>query len=124
MDSKTRGYWFPALGIAFAVAGGEKLFAVGSYRRLPRDLGWPVSAMRAVGAGEVIGGALLSAKRTRQVGGAVLALSCAAMLGGELQHRQGSLALPRLGLLLASLTAFLPGARVAPASVISLPPHS
>ena len=123
MGSNKLGYWFPALGLAFAVAGVEKLFAVGSYRRLPQDLGWPMGAMQAVAAGEVIGGALLSTGRTRRLGGAVLAISCAAMLGGELQHRQGSLALPRLGLLLAALTAFLPGTRVVRNSVASLPRH-
>ena len=123
MGSNKLGYWFPALGLAFAVAGVEKLFAVGSYRRLPQDLGWPMGAMRAVAAGEVVGGALLSTGRTRRLGGAVLAISCAAMLGGELQHRQGSLALPRLGLLLAALTALLPAARVVPNPVASLPRH-
>ena len=121
MGADKLGYWFPALGVAFAVAGVEKLFAVGSYRRLPSDLGWPMGAMQAVAAGEVIGGALLSTGRTRRLGGAVLAVSCAAMLGGELQHRRGSLALPRLALLLASLTAFLPSARVASKPVMSLP---
>ena len=121
MGSNKLGYWFPLLGLAFAVAGADKLFAVGSYRRLPRDLGWPMAAMQTVAAGEVLGGALLTTERTRRVGGMVLAASCAAMLSGELAHRQGSLALPRLALLLASLTAFLPRARVVDTPLRALP---
>lgn len=108
MKSPGRSYWFALLGLAFAVAGADKLFAVGSYRRLPQDLGWPKGAMQAVAAGEVAGGALLVSNRTRRWGGGLLALSSAAMLTGELTHRQGSLALPRLALLLAALTAFVP----------------
>ncbi len=107
MASGKLGYWFPALGVAFAVAGADKLLAVGSYRRLPRDIGFSMAGMRAVAAGELAGGALLAAERTRRLGGAVLALSSAAMLAGELRHRQPALALPRLGLLAAALTAFL-----------------
>ena len=113
MASSKLGYWFPLLGLAFAVAGADKLFAVGSYRRLPQDLGWPMGAMQAVAAGELVGGGLLLTQRTRQLGGAVLATSCVAMLAGEVRHRQGSLALPRLALLVAALTAFLPQQRAA-----------
>ena len=107
MSSGKLGWWFPVLGLAFAVAGADKLFVVGSYRRLPSDIGFPESAMRAVAAGELAGGALLATKRTRRWGGALLALSSAVMLVGELRHRQVSLAFPRLGLLAAALTAFL-----------------
>ncbi len=113
MAITARGYWFGLLGLAFAVAGADKLLAVGSYQRLPHELGWPMGAMQAVAAGEVAGGALLASGRARPLGGAVLALCSAAMLAGELNRRRGSLALPRLGLLLAALTAFVPERRSA-----------
>ena len=121
MGSNKLLYWYPLLGLAFAVAGADKLLAVGSYRRLPRDLGWPMAAMRTVAAVEVVGGTLLASSRTRRLGGGMLALACGAMLSGELRHRQASLALPRLTLLLAALTAFLPAAQLAANPLRSLP---
>jgi uncharacterized membrane protein YphA (DoxX/SURF4 family) len=103
-----RPTWFPLLGLSFAVAGADKLFGAGGYDRLPRDLGWPEDALRWVAAGEVAGGVLVAGTSTRRLGGALLTAASAAMLVGEVRRGQPRLALPRLAMLVAGLTAVLP----------------
>lgn len=100
--------WFPVLGLAFAVAGADKLYGLRGYRMMFRQWGWTERQMRAVGMSEVIGGALLLPSCTRRAGGALLAATSATVLTAELRHGEGSLGAPRLALLAAAATAFLP----------------
>jgi hypothetical protein len=103
--------WFPLLGLAFAITGIDKLFGVRGYRRAYRRLGWTERQMRAVGAAEVAGGVLVGTEATRKLGGAVLVLTSAKVLISELDQRDDELALARIGVLAAALTAFLPSTR-------------
>lgn len=96
--------WFPALGAAFAVAGADKMIGNRGYGRMFRHLGWSSAGKRAVAVAELAGGALLAARSTRRLGGAVLAATSAAVLASEVRHGDGRLALPRAALLLAALT--------------------
>ena len=103
--------WFPLLGLGYAVTGIDKLFGMGGYRQAYRRLGWSERQMRAVGAAEIAGGLLVATESTRMIGGALLALTSAKVLASELEHRDDELALPRLALLAAALTAFVPSRR-------------
>jgi len=100
--------WFPLLGLGFAVTGIDKLFGMARYPHAYQRLGWTDRQMRAVGAAEIAGGVLVATEATRPVGGAVLALTSVKVLAAELEHRDDDLALPRLALLAAALTAFCP----------------
>ena len=106
--SRIAAVWFPVLGLAFAVAGADKLYGLRGYRMMFRHWGWSERQMRAVGASEVLGGALLLAPATRRAGGVLLAATSATVLTAELRHREGSLGGPRLALLAAAVTALLP----------------
>ncbi|HTW28392.1 MAG TPA: DoxX family protein [Acetobacteraceae bacterium] len=101
---------FPLLGLGFAVAGADKLLGQSGYRRMFREWGWGEGAQRSVGAAELTGGALIACPLTRQLGGAVLTATSAAMLAAELHRGRGELALPRLALLIAAAGALCPGA--------------
>lgn len=103
--------WFALLGLGFAVAGGDKLLGQRGYERMFRRLGWSDDVMRLIGAAELTGGALVGTDSARRLGGTILALSSAAMLVAELSQDESDLALPRFGLLLASLTALCPCGR-------------
>ena len=97
---------FRILGIAFVVAGADKLRGDPGYKRLyERHWGWSDDAMRLTGLAEVAGGLLMLLRWTRPLGGAVLTASSVAVLQAELRHKDSGLALPRLVLLLASLAA-------------------
>ncbi|MGI4946513.1 MAG: DoxX family protein [Janthinobacterium lividum] len=98
--------WFPALGVAFVVAGADKIIGNRGYSRMFRHLGWSSTSKRVVAAAEMAGGALLAARSTRMLGSAMLAATSATVLASEVRHGDGKLALPRAALLLAALTGF------------------
>lgn len=111
MASGRTSLWFPLLGLAFAIAGTDKLFGGRGYRRAFRRLGWTEEQMRAIGTAEVAGGVLVATRATRKVGGAVLVLTSAKVLLSELDKHDDNMALARLGVLAAALTAFCPVTR-------------
>jgi hypothetical protein len=96
---------FKLLGVAFAVAGIDKLIGVKPYRQLAQHWDWHEDDMRALGGAELAGGVLLTCPATRRVGGVVLAAASAAALVAEAQHRDIALVVPRGGLMLAALLA-------------------
>lgn len=98
--------WFPALGVAFVVAGADKIIGNRGYSRMFRHLGWSSTSKRVVAVAEMAGGALLAARSTRMLGSAMLAATSATVLASEVRHGDGKLALPRAALLLAALTGF------------------
>ena len=95
------------VGIGMAVAGVDKLAGDRGYVRLYRHWGWSRQQMRAVGAAEVAGGTLINFRRTRRLGGAILAGASATQLTAELAHGDGGLALARTGVLAAALMSWL-----------------
>jgi uncharacterized membrane protein YphA (DoxX/SURF4 family) len=76
MASHRQGLWRPLLGLGFAVAGADKLLAMGGYPRLFRNWGWSAEAMRGVGAGEFIGGVLIACPPAQRLGALLLTLVC------------------------------------------------
>ncbi len=98
--------WFPALGVAFMVAGADKIIGNRGYSRMFRHLGWSSTSKRVVATAEMAGGALLAARSTRMLGSAMLAATSATVLASEVRHGDGRLAMPRAALLLAALTGF------------------
>ena len=98
---------YPALGAAIALAGGDKLSGVRSYRRLFRSLGWSQDDMRMVAAVEVAGGLLMAPRATRRLGGALVAAASGVVLNSELRRGDGKLAATRALVLLAGLSAAL-----------------
>ncbi len=107
MMRRKQTFWFPLLGLGFAVAGADKLLGLRSYQALFHDWGWSRSVMRLVGAGEFIGGVLVSTRSQRSRGGLLLAATSAAVLAQELQSEDTDLAVPRFALLLASMAAVI-----------------
>ena len=103
-------HWFPLLGLAFAIAGADKLYGQRGYRVMFRHWGWSERRMRAVGLAELAGGSMLMcpAPYVRRTGGAVLVAASGTMLAAELSHHEGKLGAPRLALLVAAATALLP----------------
>ncbi|MBN8874186.1 MAG: DoxX family protein [Rhodospirillales bacterium] len=111
-------FWFPLLGLGFAVAGADKLFGQSGYRRLFRHLGLSEQAMRVVGVGEFAGGVLVASLAGRRLGGLLLTMASTAVLTSELRKGADQLALPRAGLLAAAvLAAALPTSRPAARTV-------
>ena len=102
---RKRSFWFPLLGLGFAIAGADKILGVRGYERLFQRWGWPLGLMRLIGAGEFAGGVLVASRWHRRRGGALLTATSTAVLVKELSQQDTSLALPRLGLLLASVAA-------------------
>jgi hypothetical protein len=98
-------YFFPAVGAAVALAGGDKLVGVRGYEGMFRHLGWSRESMQAAAAAELAGGLLMVPKATRRIGGAVVALASAAVLASEINHGDANLALPRCVVLLVALAA-------------------
>ncbi len=102
--------FFPFIGAAIAVAGGDKLSGNKAYGTMFREIGWSKFDMRAAAAAEVAGGMMLLAPGTRRIGGIVLAAASAAVLAGEVKANAPKLALPRAALLLTALAAVaMPG---------------
>ena len=104
--------FYPMVGAAVAVAGGDKLAGNKSYDRMFHELGWSEFDMRAAAAAEVAGGVLMLAPRTRRLGGFILAVASGAVLASELKAKEPKLATPRAAVLLAAIAAVIaPGRR-------------
>ena len=99
--------FYPMVGAAVAVAGGDKLAGNKAYDRMFRDIGWSDFDMRAAAAAEVAGGVLMLAPRTRRLGGFILAVASGAVLASELKANEPKLAAPRAAVLLAALAAMI-----------------
>ena len=97
--------FYPALGAAVALAGGDKLAGIRGYKDMFHGLGWSDSDMRAAAAAELAGGLLMIPRATRALGGAIVAAASAAVLSAELSHGDTKLALPRSLILLSALIA-------------------
>jgi hypothetical protein len=105
---RKHAFWFPLVGLGFAVAGADKLLGQAGYRRLFRQWGWSDDSMRLIGAAEFAGGVLVSSTIARRLGGLLLTTASTAVLTAELERRQDDLAVPRLALLFAAAIASLP----------------
>ncbi len=105
-------HWFPLLGLAFAIAGADKLYGQRGYRVMFRHWGWSERRMRAVGLAETLGGSMLMCPEplVRRTGGVLLVGTSATVLTAELRHGEARHGAPRLMLLLAAATALLPRA--------------
>lgn len=111
--ARSRSFWFPLLGLGFAIAGADKMMGESGYRRMFRDWGWSRQSRRLIGAGEFAGGVLLATETARQLGGLVLTTASTSVLTSELSRGETCRALPRGALLLAALLAVLPSRRTA-----------
>ncbi len=100
-----RPFWFPLLGLGFAIAGADKVLGLSGYRRLFAHLGLSEQAMGLIGAGEIAGGVLVATHAGRRLGGMVLTKASTAVLTSELRQGDDQLALPRSILLAASVLA-------------------
>ncbi len=109
MSTDTHSHWFALLGLGFAAAGVNKLIGVRGYDTLARHWGWPRASMRRLGGIEFAGGLMVATPATRRLGGALLSGTCAFVLATELQNHDEQLGFARGGLLLAALTALIPG---------------
>jgi hypothetical protein len=96
---------YPAVGVAVAVAGGDKLSGDRSYAGMFRHLGWSRGDMRAAASAELAGGLLMTMRPTRRLGGALVAAASACVLYSELRHGDSKLAVSRGLVLLAALSA-------------------
>jgi hypothetical protein len=105
---------YPIIGAAVALAGGDKLAGNKDYSSMFRSLGWSKFDMQAAAAAEIAGGALMLPERTRRIGGAILAVTSAAVLLGEVHAREPKLAVPRALLLLAGVAALVAPRRRTP----------
>lgn len=103
--SRQHSFWFPLLGLGFAVAGADKILGLRGYERLFERWGWSDEVMRAVGFAEFAGGVLVATRRHRRRGGILLTAASTAVLTKELNQEDTGNAMPRLGLLLASVAA-------------------
>lgn len=100
-----RPFWFPLLGLGFAVAGADKVLGSSGYRRLFQRLGFSEQAMGLIGTGEFAGGVLVASLAGRRLGGLLLTMASTAVLTAELRKGDDQLALPRTILLAASALA-------------------
>jgi hypothetical protein len=107
MSRRKHAFWFPLLGLGFALAGADKLLGSG-YRGLFRQWGWTEDEMRAVGGAELAGGVLIASEAARRLGGLVLTAISTAMLTAELRRGESERAAPRFALLVAAALAACP----------------
>ena len=98
-------YFFPIVGAAVAIAGGDKLDGSGGYERMFQHLGWSPASKQSAALAEVVGGLLMMPRLTRRIGGVVLAATSAAVLASEINRGETKLAVPRSVVLLLALTA-------------------
>jgi hypothetical protein len=98
-------YFFPALGAAVALAGGDKLAGMRSYKDMFDHLGWSEAAMQTAAAAELAGGLLMVPQATRPLGGALVAAISAAVLASEVSRGESKLALPRGLIMLLAFAA-------------------
>ena len=104
---RLRSIWYPVLGLAFAVAGADKLMRNEGYEKLFRAFGWTRGQQQATAAVEVLGGLLLASPNTRRLGGLLLAGESATVLAAEIRTRKAELAVPRVLLLTSVLKAIV-----------------
>ncbi len=102
---KRQSFWFPLLGLGFAIAGADKVLDARGYEQMFARWGWSPEIMRLVGWAELVGGVLVATRSQRRRGGMLLTAASAAVLTKELDREETDLAAPRLALLLASLSA-------------------
>ena len=98
---------YPMIGAAVAVAGADKLAGDRGYTEMFQILGWTPAQAQAAAIAEVGAGLMMTSRRTRRLGGAILAGTSAAILISELEHNKPELANPRALVLLAGLAALL-----------------
>ena len=101
----------PVVGLGMAVAGLDKVAGDRTYERLFRHWGWSREQMRLSGAVELAGGLLMANRRTRRLGGAIMAGSSATLLAAELRHGDDGMAAARAGILLTALIALFGSSR-------------
>lgn len=104
---KRQSFWFPLLGLGFAITGADKVLEVRGYEKMFARWGWSREVLRIVGWAEFLGGVLVATRGQRRRGGMLLTTASTAVLTKELEHEETDLAVPRLGLLLAALSALL-----------------
>ena len=102
-----RSIWYPVLGVAFTVAGADKLLRDSGYEQMFRRFGWTRGQQQAIAAAEMLGGLLLAARSTRRLGGILLASESATLLTGEIRTHKAELAVPRVLLLTSVLKAII-----------------
>jgi len=108
---RSKPFWFPLLGLGFALAGADKLLGQPGYRRLFGQWGWSSDAMRLIGACELAGGVLVASPWTRRLGGLALTAASTAVLTAEFERSENGHAAPRLAMLVGAILAALPGPR-------------
>jgi hypothetical protein len=108
---RPKPFWFPLLGLGFALAGADKLLGQPGYRRLFGHWGWSPDAMKLVGALEVAGGVLIASTWGRRLGGLALTTASTAVLTAEMERAETKRAVPRLALLAAAILAAMPTPR-------------
>jgi hypothetical protein len=94
---------YPIIGASIALAGADKLSGGRGYESLFHHLGWTEDQMHRLGAAELLGGLLMTARPTRRLGAAVVLAASAAVLLAELEKGDFKLAVSRAGVLLAAL---------------------
>ncbi|HEY5300755.1 MAG TPA: hypothetical protein VIJ55_08775 [Acetobacteraceae bacterium] len=102
---RQHSFWFPLLGLGFAVAGADKILGGHGYEAMFERWGWSPEVMRVVGWTEFAGGALVATRSQRRRGGMLLTAVSTAVLTKELNREDLDMATPRLALLLASVAA-------------------
>lgn len=104
---KKQSFWFPLLGFGFALAGADKLLGLRGYERLFQRWGWRHTGQQLVGAAEFLGGVMVASPPLRRRGGQILSATSAAVFSKEMVRQETGLAMPRLALMLAAVTAAL-----------------
>ena len=104
-NHRRQGFWFPLLGLGFAIAGADKLLGVRGYEALFARWGWSRTILRLIGGAEFAGGVMVASPLLLRRGGQLLTVASTAVLTKELRTEDSDLALPRFLLLLASLAA-------------------
>lgn len=108
--SNSPSLWNSMVALTFAAAGIAKLAAVEPEAALFRSWGWSTRDMQTIGAAELLGAVLLVTRSTKLLGASLLSSSSVCVLLEEIRHGNDRLVTPRAGLLLASLTGFIPRA--------------
>jgi len=101
---RQHSFWFPLLGLGFAIAGADKILGARGYEAMferwagaRRSCAWWASPNSWEGSWYRRG--------QRRRGGLLLTVTSTAVLTKELNQQDTDLATPRLALLLASVTA-------------------
>jgi hypothetical protein len=92
-----------AAGATMVAGGVAKLARPPAYEKLVADLQWSDGERQAIGAAELLGGALMLFGPTRRIGAGVVLAASGAALAVELKSGATELAAPRAGVMLAAL---------------------